>query len=196
MKKQKLAFEKTFKDVIKWVSKNEKKIYAFAFTLLFLAIVLAAFDILNIKKIFSFIIFIFIGGFFKWVVNRYRIWVEFTPIAFFCVLIAKYMGFFWVAIYIVIADIMAAFLGGQGPTGGSVPYWVWMFIFPIFALPFKFSGPILLILPIIYFLGGLFIEQFLKGGINHWRWVSAIANLIIITYFFLKLSDFFVGLII
>jgi hypothetical protein len=164
--------------------------------LLLLAVVLAGLDLINIKKIFAFILFVLIGGAFKYMIAKYKLYVEFTPIVFFCVVIGKYMGLFWVVVYILVADIMVEFITGNGPTGGSVPYWLWMFLIAIIAKPFDLLGIGMILVPLIYFLVSLAIDQFLKGGLNPMRIASAIANLIINMYFFIKLSEFFIGLIV
>ncbi len=194
--KEKRLFGGFFLDIIRKLSANEKKIYLYLGFFLALFLVLAGLDLINIKKIFAFLLFVLIGGFFKYLISKYRIWVEFTPIVFFSVIIGNYMGIIWVLPYILIADIMASFIAGTGPTGGSVPYWIWMFILVIIAKPFDVLGAGQILIPVIYFIGSLLLEQFVKGGLNPWRLGSAIANFIINLYFFLKLSEFFIKLII
>lgn len=193
-RKERRLFGEFFTNLIHKLSENEKKIYSYLGFFLILILVLAGLDLLNIRKIFAFMLFVMIGGAFKYLISRYKIWFEFTPIVFFAVLIGKYMGLFWVIPYIIVADIMSAFLAGTGPTGGSVPYWLWMFIITIIAKPFDIIGAGQILIPLIYFLGCLLLEQFIKGGLNPWRWGSSIANLIINLYFFLKLSNFFIML--
>ncbi len=183
-----------FLKIIDKFVENEKKIYIFLAIFLSFIIVLAFFDMINIKKIFAFILFVIIGGTFKYLITNYKLGVEFTPIVFFCVLIGKYFGIFWVIPYILIADIMAEVIAGDGPTGGSVPYWIWMFLIAIIAKPFDLLGVGMVLIPLIHFLGSLAIDQFLKGGINAWRFSSALANLVILLYFFIRLSGFFIGI--
>jgi hypothetical protein len=86
------AFEKTFLKTVDYVSKNEKKIYFFAGAFLIIILALVALDLLNVKKIFGFLTFLIVGASFKYLITKYRVWVEFTPIAFFCVLISRLFG--------------------------------------------------------------------------------------------------------
>lgn len=195
-KDEKRLFQGFFLKVVDRLANIEKKIYIFLGVLLLFAVVLAGLDLINIKKIFAFVLFVMIGGAFKFLIAKYRLYVEFTPIVFFCVVISKYMGLFWVVVYILVADIMVEFIAGNGPSGGSVPWWLWMFLTAIIAKPFDLLGIGMVLIPLIYFLGSLFIDQFLRGGLNPFRISSAIANLIINMYFFIKLSAFFIGLIV
>ena len=176
--------------------KNEKKIYVALSIMLLIFLLSLVFDFINLKKVFAFAIFVLVGGAFKYIISRFKIFFEFTPILFFCVIIAKYMGIIWVIPYIFIADIFPMILGHHGPTAGSVPYWIWMFVFSILMIPLDITNIFIRILvPLLYFGSTLAIEQFVKGGLNGWRWTSAIANLVITFYFFVKLTPFFVGLI-
>ena len=195
-KAEKRLFGDFFLSIIHKFSKNEKKIYIYLGIFLAIILLLSWLDILNVKKTFAFILFVLIGGAFKYAISRYRIWVEFTPIVFFAVLIGKYIGLIWIVPYILIADIMAAFIAGQGPTAGSVPYWIWMILMAVIAKPFDLLGAGMILVPLIYFIGSLALEQFVKGGLNAWRWASAVANLVINFYFFVKLSSFFIGIMI
>lgn len=112
-------------------------------------------------------------------------------------IIAKYMGVFWVIPYIFVANIIPSFLAGHGPTGGSVPHWIWIFLFSIIVIPFDVTNIFMRIfLPLFYFGGCILLEQFVKGGLNGWRWTSAVANLAINFYFFLKLTEFFVKMVV
>lgn len=191
----KRIFQGTFLKIVEKFSDYEKKIYLSLAIFLILTVVLAMLDLINIKKIFAFILFVIVGGAFKYVISKYNLGVEFTPIVFFCVVIGKYLGLFWVIVYILAADIMVEFIAKTGPTGGSVPYWIWMFLIAIIGKPFDLLGIGMFFIPFIYFLGSLAIDQFLKGGINPWRFSSAVANLTITLYFFIKLSGFFVGMV-
>lgn len=193
---EKRVFKSFFEDVVKTLVRNEKRIYLSLVFIAFLLWISFTLDILNLKKLFAFIVFVVIGGGFKYFISRFRIFVEFTPILFFSVLIAHYIGWFWVVPYLFLADMVPAFLGHHGPTGGSIPYWVWMFIFSIMMIPFEVTNIFARILiPVLYFLSGLFIEQFVKGGLNAWRWTSSVANLAINFYFFIQLAGFFVMMI-
>lgn len=195
-KKEKRLFGHFFSKLINLLSHNEKKIYIFLAAFLIISLILYLLDFFNIKKILAFALFVLIGGAFKYLIAKFRIPVEFTPVIFFAVIIGNYMSLFWVIPYLIIADVTAAFLGGEGPTAGSVPYWPWMFLICVIALPFDITKTYAQILiPVIYFLGSLAIEQFVKGGLNGWRWSSAIANIVILLYFFLKFSNFFIGII-
>ena len=138
------------------MKRNEKKIY---FTLFGVGIFLwisFAFDFINIKKLFAFLIFVIIGGGFKYAISRLRIFVEFTPIVFFSVLIAHFIGWFWVIPYIFLTDMVPAFLGHHGPTAGSVPYWFWMVLFSIIMIPLDVTNLFFkIMIPFVYFFGCL-----------------------------------------
>lgn len=177
--------------------KNEKKIYL---TLGVLAIILwfsFVFDFINLKKFLAFTVFVVVGGGFKYFISRFRIFFELTPILFFSVIIAKYMGILWVPVYLLIADILPSFLGQHGPDHDSFPHWTWVVIFSIVMLPFDLMNIyVQIIAPIVYFLGCLFIEKVLLGGLNGMRWTSSVVNLAINFYFFVKLTEFFVKMIV
>jgi hypothetical protein len=192
---EKRVFQGFFLKIVETFSEYEKKIYfTLGFSLLLL-VALAAMDLINIKKIFAFMLFVIIGGAFKYIISKYNLGVEFTPIVFFSVVIGKYFGLFWVIVYIIAADIMVEFITKTGPTGGSVPYWIWMFLIAIMGKPFNLLGFGMFFIPIIYFFGSIAIDQFLKGGTNIWRFSSTVANLTINLYFFIKLSEFFIGMV-
>lgn len=195
MNEEKRRFQELFLDIVGKLASIEKKIYIFLGFILLLVVVLAGLDLINIRKIFAFILFVMIGGAFKYLISKYKLYLEFTPIVFFCVVIGHYMGIFWVALYILVADIMMEFWAGVGPSGGSVPWWLWMFVLTIIAKPFDILGAGMILIPLIYFIGSLAIDQFLRGGLNPWRVSSAIVNFMINLYFFIKLGEFFVGLI-
>lgn len=195
MHKKNRKISDKFYELASIITKNERNIY---FALAILCVILwvsFAFDFINLKKISAFAIFVIVGGFFKYIISRFRIFVEFTPIAFFAVIIAKYMGIFWVIIYLVIADVVPSFLGHYGPDHASIPHWIWVFIFSIIVLPLDITNMFIrIIVPIAYFIGCVFIEQFALGGLNGEKWASSFVNLAINFYFFVKLAEFFIGL--
>lgn len=195
MRDNKRLFLKFFENLISTLVRNEKKIYITLFAIAIFLWVSFAFDFINLKKILAFTIFVIIGGSFKYMISKFRIFVEFTPVVFFSVIIAHYMGFFWVILYIFAANIIPSFLAGHGLTAGSVPHWFWIFLFSIITIPFEVTNIFVrILLPLVYFAGCILLEQFVKGGLNGWRWTSAVANLAINFYFFLKLTEFFVNI--
>ncbi len=186
-----------YKKLVSYMAKNEKKIYTYLIFTAITLLMLFAFNILNLRKITAFVIFVLVGGVFKYFISRYRIFIEFTPIAFFAVIVANYIGVIGVIIYLILADVMPSYLGQYGPDQASVPHWTWVFILSVITIPFFSASNIfvLILIPIVYFLGCLFLEQFVLGGLNSAKWFSSIGCFAINFYFFIKFTGFFVGLI-
>lgn len=184
-----------FRNIIPFIVKNEKKIYVILGILIVFLWLSFAMNILNLKKIIAFSIFVLIGGFFKYMISRFRIFFEFTPILFFSVIIAKYMGFVSVIIYLILADLVPSYLGHMGPDDGSFPHWIWVVIFSMVAIPFDISNIFFrLIAPLIYFGGCLFVDKILLRKLGWMSVGSGVAVLVINAYFFIQFGPFFVSL--
>lgn len=80
---EKRLFGKYFENLISTLVKNEKKIYITLFAIAIFLWVSFAFDFINIKKILAFTLFVIIGGIFKYIISKFKIFVEFTPVVFF-----------------------------------------------------------------------------------------------------------------
>lgn len=188
---------KFLEKVAQIILKNEKRIYFALFIFGIILLISYVFDFVNLKKLLAFTIFVVVGGSFKYFISRFRIFLEFTPVAFFAVLVAKYIGILWVLVYLIIADIVPSFLGHHGPDHDSFPHWTWVFIFSMIMLPFDLMNHVVqIIAPLVYFLGCLFIEKIILGGLNGLRWSSSLVNLLINFYFFVKLTEFFVAMVV
>ena len=180
------------KKIVRLLLKYEKRIYLFLGVFIFLLIVV---DNFNIKKFFGFLLFVFFGGFFKYMIAKYRFMFEFTPIIFFSVIVAKTMGFLWVFPYLFLADMVASIKGGDMPGAASIPYLTWTVIVAGLSLALPIPGVGQYLILFLLLIGGLGIEQFIMGGLNGYGVSSLIGNIAINAYFFIKFSAFFVNLV-
>lgn len=81
---------------------------------------------LFMKKFVIFLLICLVTGILDYIFARYNIPIDFTPVFFFSVLIVAYFGIWQLVIYILLAEIIPTFMGGDAITPLAIPYYIFM----------------------------------------------------------------------